>query len=144
MWQLNSLKSLLCFNDSIKNTLNHWHPTICNFFTLGTKWNIQLWFCLLKNAEFYLFAYCLWCCFVSWVVHIWLLYDMYYKRAHFSLSFSVVLIEWVQAAHFQGQDDPDHQVWNKGYQSKYLVLSVKVTKTTQKGNLHKFIDKHNA
>lgn len=24
----------------------------------------------------------------------------------------VVLIEWVQAAHLQGQDDPDHQVWN--------------------------------
>lgn len=26
--------------------------------------------------------------------------------------FPVVLIEWVQAAHLQGQDDPDHQVWN--------------------------------
>lgn len=40
----------------------------------------------------------------------------------FWFHFSVVLIEWVQAAHLQGQDDPDHQVWNKGYKSKYAVL----------------------
>lgn len=36
-------------------------------------------------------------------------------------SLSVVLIEWVQAAHLQGQDDPDHQVWNQGNKSKYVV-----------------------
>ena len=36
-------------------------------------------------------------------------------------SISVVLIEWVQAAHLQGQDDPDHQVWNQSYKSKYVV-----------------------
>lgn len=40
----------------------------------------------------------------------------------FSFHFSVVLIEWVQAAHLQGKDDPDHQVWNQGYKSKYVVL----------------------
>ncbi len=39
-----------------------------------------------------------------------------------SFHFSVVLIERVQAAHLQGQDDPDHQVWNQGYKSKYVVL----------------------
>lgn len=40
----------------------------------------------------------------------------------FSFHFSAVLIEWVQAAHLQGQDDPDHQVWNQSYKSKYVVL----------------------
>lgn len=35
---------------------------------------------------------------------------------------AVVLIEWVQAAHLQGKDDPDHQVWNQGYKSEYVVL----------------------
>lgn len=40
--------------------------------------------------------------------------------SHF--NFSVVLIERVQATHLQGQDDPDHQVWNQGYKSKYVVL----------------------
>lgn len=35
--------------------------------------------------------------------------------------FPVVLIERVQAAHLQGQDDPDHQVRNQGYKSKYVV-----------------------
>lgn len=43
------------------------------------------------------------------------------QKGPFFFVFSVVLIEWVQAAHLQGQDDPDHQVWNKGYQSKYVV-----------------------
>lgn len=51
-----------------------------------------------------------------------LLFYIYDKRCPlFSFHFSVVLIEWVQAAHLQGQDDPDHQVWNKGYKSKYVV-----------------------
>lgn len=36
--------------------------------------------------------------------------------------FPAVLIEWVQATHLQGQDDPDHQVWNQGYKSKYIRL----------------------
>lgn len=35
---------------------------------------------------------------------------------------SAVLIEWVQAAHLQGEDDSDHQVWNQSYKSKYVVL----------------------
>lgn len=39
-----------------------------------------------------------------------------------SFHFSVVLIERVQAAHLQGQDDPDHQVWNQSYKSKYVIL----------------------
>lgn len=39
-----------------------------------------------------------------------------------SSHFSAVLIERVQAAHLQGQDDPDHQVWNQSYKSKYVVL----------------------
>lgn len=39
-----------------------------------------------------------------------------------SFHFSVVLIERVQAAHLKGQDDPDHQIWNQGNQSKYVVL----------------------
>lgn len=38
------------------------------------------------------------------------------------ISFPAVLVEWVQAAHLQGQDDPDHKVWNQGYKSKYVEL----------------------
>lgn len=56
--------------------------------------------------------------FYVWVI---ILYD---KRC-FLLShfiFPAVLVEWVQAAHLQGQDDPDHQVWNQGYKSKYVEL----------------------
>lgn len=34
--------------------------------------------------------------------------------------FSAVLVDWVQAAHLQGQDDSDHQVRNQGYKSKYV------------------------
>lgn len=47
-----------------------------------------------------------------------------FKQAVLSFSFhiSAVLIEWIQAPHLQGQDDSDHQVWNKGYKSKYAVL----------------------
>ena len=36
--------------------------------------------------------------------------------------FSAVLAQRVQAAHLQGQDDSDHQVWNQSYKSKYVVL----------------------
>lgn len=39
-----------------------------------------------------------------------------------SFHFPAVLVEWVQAAHLQGQDDPDHKVWNQGYKSKYVEL----------------------
>lgn len=36
--------------------------------------------------------------------------------------FSAVLVDWVQAAHLQGQDDSDHQVRNQGYKSKYRYV----------------------
>lgn len=55
----------------------------------------------------------------------------------FFLLFLVVLIEWVQAAHLQGQDDPDHQVWNKGYQSKYVVLLCETGDGEEKKQTHK-------
>lgn len=69
-------------------------------------------------------------CFSSWnAINIWYIYEDMFCYLHCMTkdvlcsvtSLSAVLIEWVQAAHLQGQDDPDHQVWNQGYKSKYVV-----------------------
>lgn len=51
-----------------------------------------------------------------------LVMTFYDKMYFFCCHFSALLIEWVQATHLQGQDDPDHQVWNQSYKSKYVEL----------------------
>lgn len=55
----------------------------------------------------------------------------YYNTLFCLLShfiFLAVLIEWVQATHLQGQDDPDHQIWNQSYKSKYVAIKDKAGK----------------
>lgn len=52
-----------------------------------------------------------------------LLYCMTKGVFSYLISSPAVLVEWVQAAHLQGQDDPDHKVRNQGYKSEYVELT---------------------
>lgn len=102
------------FNSCIKTNIKPATSTTCHF-TLGTEWNLN------KTLVFICSCYS----FVNLIV------------LFFFVLFLVVLIEWVQAAHLQGQDDPDHQVWNKGYQSKYVVLLCETGDGEEKKQTHR-------